>query len=670
MNTRDILYDYNLPPDSSMDMKDILQKGSKDIYQFSYDKLKESVPLFSLFSEYECSALYKIATSIKYAGNKQKKLQEISNIMRPRGFFRLAGGTNRVVYYNPDIPDLVWKIATDDTGLRDNPAEMYNQKFIKPYCTKVFTCHPSGIIASFERVQRITNYYEFEEMRHSVFDIITKKLIGKYVLEDFGIDYFMNWGFRKNFGPVILDFPYVYEVIGEKLRCGAILENGCMCGGEIDYTPDFNKLVCTKCGTEYRARELGKSLKDSNSSLERKGKNMKIVITRGNEVIKTSYQKDTVDYLGRPAKAKSWKHRTKSNEPIQEAKYISKTPAISISRGRKSLDIVDDTPTVARDIEKKRDITANIERSYSQSRDIEIETKNENRNSNIPEGYVRDIKMGRVVGYKSLDGKEYISVDDYEKIKTAKSNDVVINKDLIEAQKRRDVQIQKQNESGTNKDIIDKIVGNNKPHEIVTDTETLRQAPIVSSNDSNKEDVKESTNIDTSTVEIATTETEALYAPIEENAVTEKDIVSEHEKIQNDESDVESVTEQEVMQTGVTNENDREVKSEALDIDTSLLVGNMMRNTIPDDSEIHIPESLKEDVEEANRILLNNLQNAEDADEPASVETQPEQEEKRGEELKTNVTASQHPAPPVWNPKLNPSRSRGKRSLMDVLDNY
>ena len=95
-----------------------------------------------------------------------------------------------------------------------------------------------------------------------------------------------------------------------------------------------------------------------------------------------------------------------------------------------------------------------------------------------------------------------------------------------------------------------------------------------------------------------------------------------------------------------------------------------MRNTIPDDSEIHIPESLKEDVEEANRILLNNLQNAEDTDEPASVETQPEQEEKRDEELKTNATTSQHPAPSVWNPKLNPSRSRGKRSLMDVLDNY
>ena len=82
----------------------------------------------------------------------------------------------------------------------------------------------------------------------------------------------MNFGVRQNsngytFGPVIIDFPYVYELDGAKLKCQTPLLNsftGMMepCGGDIDYDAGFNRLICTKCGREYKAMDLAKETKD------------------------------------------------------------------------------------------------------------------------------------------------------------------------------------------------------------------------------------------------------------------------------------------------------------------------------------------------------------------------------------------------------------------------
>ena len=68
----------------------------------------------------------------------------------------------------------------------------------------------------------------------------------------------MNWGVRENFGPVLLDFPYVYKLDGSKLFCRAknpLSPTGC-CEGEIDYDAGYNELVCKRCGVVYRAKEI------------------------------------------------------------------------------------------------------------------------------------------------------------------------------------------------------------------------------------------------------------------------------------------------------------------------------------------------------------------------------------------------------------------------------
>lgn len=536
MKYEELMYDLPLP---GVDIKEILMKGSTNVNNFNYDRLQESVPLYQLFTEQDIYSLYKIATSIRYAGNKRKKLDEIAKIMKPKGFSRLAGGTNRVVYYHPDIPDMIWKIATDDTGLNDNPSEMYNQNFIKPYCCKVFSCHPSGVIASFERVERFVNYYEFECNRDCIFEIITKILIGKYVLEDFGIDYFMNWGIRVGFGPVILDFPYIYELDGNKLKCGLRLEDGTICNGEIDYTPGFNKLVCTKCGAEHRARELGSKLKDSSMDLERKGKTMKITIMRGDEIVRTSYQKDTVEYLGRAAKAKSWKNKTKSNDPVESSYMINKSPQITITRGNKMIN-VDDTPrTVYQDIEKKRDITVSVVRRTTEDRVDEIkreESKNDIRISNIPDGYVRDIKNGRVVGYTSLDGGEYIPLEAYEKIKERNAKTEELKKKAIATQSIKPsstvpktpievirAESDKYN-SDDNGDILDKITGKKTP-EIVTDTVSYRESVMIKEVKGEElvEDVKEGSQLEEEEDISTEFDVEAIMKKIANNSIPDED---------------------------------------------------------------------------------------------------------------------------------------------------
>ena len=175
---------------------DILYGGSTTPLEFHYENLT-APPILAVFTIQDINYLNYIATSVKLAGNAKKRLKMIDDLMKFRGLSKLAGGTNRVVYYHPDIPGVVYKIAIDRVGLGDNPAEFKNQELIKPFCCKVFECSPCGTIASFERVDRITSFLEFYTIKDDIYDLITKVLIGKYVLDDIGIDYFMNYGIRR-----------------------------------------------------------------------------------------------------------------------------------------------------------------------------------------------------------------------------------------------------------------------------------------------------------------------------------------------------------------------------------------------------------------------------------------------------------------------------------------
>lgn len=231
----------------------------KDMSNFDYDKLL-APPLYSLIPPDAVNRLYKIATSLRYSGNINKKYEMMDEIMNMYGFRKAHAGTNRVVYHCLEIPYLVAKVAVDRVGIGDSPAEFKNQTYFKPFCCKIFEVDPTGVIALVERVNPITSIEEFVSVNEDIFNLITTKIVGKYALDDIGVTKFMNYGIRPGFGPVILDYPYAYEIDGRKLYCNKSIttpRGEIKCGGEIDYNIGFDNLICTKCKRIYQARDLG-----------------------------------------------------------------------------------------------------------------------------------------------------------------------------------------------------------------------------------------------------------------------------------------------------------------------------------------------------------------------------------------------------------------------------
>lgn len=242
----------------------------KSALEFNYDALT-APPIRSIFTQQDIDELYRIATSLKYSANMEKKYELIDAIMKARGFKKAHSGTNRVVYNFLENPTFVAKVALDKVGLRDSPAEYKNQEFFKPFCCKIFEVVPTGVLAFVERVNPITSLEEFQSIADDIFNMMITKIIGKYVVDDLGSEKFMNYGLRYNtytghtFGPVIIDFPYAYELDGAKLICHKtiVTPNGeAPCMGEIDYDIGFNHLICTKCGRKYTALDLQKNTKD------------------------------------------------------------------------------------------------------------------------------------------------------------------------------------------------------------------------------------------------------------------------------------------------------------------------------------------------------------------------------------------------------------------------
>lgn len=203
--------------------------------------------------------------------SKMEKFEVLDRILNPKGFIRFHSGTNRVSYMNTYDNSFLLKIGVDSIGVSDNLAENINQHVLKPFVPKVFDVTTCGTIQMAERVQPIKNRQEFYEIGGSVFDILTMNILGKYIIEDFGTDFFMNWGVRSGFGPVLLDFPYVYIPDPSKFRCVEILKDGSFCGGDLEYDDGLNTIICSKCGKRYAAKELGRRV--TWADVQNKGKN-------------------------------------------------------------------------------------------------------------------------------------------------------------------------------------------------------------------------------------------------------------------------------------------------------------------------------------------------------------------------------------------------------------
>lgn len=253
-------------------------------------------PLLSMISVEDIKYLNYLVTSPKYTSKIDYKYDQIRQVMANRGFRKLHAGTNRVVYVNDDIPTVVIKVCTNSIALTDAPNEYKNQFYLAPFVTKVFEYSPCGTVGLFERVEPITSRQEFMSISDNIYELLTKKILGEFILEDIGTQYFMNWGMRIRdhngmripFGPVLIDFPTMFKLDGKKLFCNRLDPiTRIPCTGIIDYDSGFNHLKCPVCGKQYQARQLAKYEEDNQIVIANKCKGdckMVIEFKRGNVV--------------------------------------------------------------------------------------------------------------------------------------------------------------------------------------------------------------------------------------------------------------------------------------------------------------------------------------------------------------------------------------------------
>ena len=281
-----------------------------DVFKFTeedWDKMSKP-PLTTYVPAPIIDQLRSIVNNVRLMNNPSKKYDLVNKLFDNIGLKPLASGTNRRTFYCTYDPTVVIKIASDRVGKSDNLSEFTLQKLIKPFCTKSFDVTPDGVVALVERVETMKEA-DFKKVYASdVFDFTFEILRRGYVMEDIGGNFYKNWGIRFGFGPVILDYPYIFELDWTKLRCShKDVHTGYLCDGYLDYDYDkgMSEIICTKCGTRYTAKYLARRIEAKTllEKINRKRDNemalldtdFKVVIKRGDQIVKRCYNEtDTV----------------------------------------------------------------------------------------------------------------------------------------------------------------------------------------------------------------------------------------------------------------------------------------------------------------------------------------------------------------------------------------
>ena len=334
---------------------DIMRSKKMNKNQVDYEMLM--IPHWSNYIRpSDVEYIRKVVTSVRYAGDLDRKLSIIKTVMEANGFKRFSGGTNRVIYRHTEDTRFLAKVAIDKVGMSDNPNEYMTQEYLKPFCAKMFQVTPCGTIGFAERVIPILRRGEFEVIAGDVFEILDS-LLDKYILEDVGTDFFMNWGITPRIGPVLLDYPYIYELDHKKLICKKSLPDGSICNGFIDYDDGFNYLHCMRCGRKYEAVELKKYI-EKNELVIQKGGNvpMKVTLKRGDEVIKTANESDVITSTKTTPTTRNTSFHPrlrkgdvliKDPNPVEEAPVVKEPePAVEIPAVEEINVVVEEAPVV------------------------------------------------------------------------------------------------------------------------------------------------------------------------------------------------------------------------------------------------------------------------------------------------------------------------------------
>lgn len=203
----------------------------------------------------------------------------------------LGPGTNRAAFL---IDGYVFKIGFDKAGIIDNEAEYSLSKELYPFVTKCYECN--GLIAVAEYVTVISKA-EFQNSKEQVNQILSH-LADSYLLGDVGsvTKNFMNWGYRGDGSLVILDYAYIYRVVGDEMLCKGINKDDTQCLGTLEYDANFHKLHCPLCKKTYTFHELRRRIDSGYEKRERDAiKKISHKLTQPVQEFNDNEPDDTVD---------------------------------------------------------------------------------------------------------------------------------------------------------------------------------------------------------------------------------------------------------------------------------------------------------------------------------------------------------------------------------------
>lgn len=193
--------------------------------------------------------IYKICMSKKIRDNNSKVDAIIACLNKYKiDYIELGPGTNRFAIL---IDGYVFKIALDKWGIQDNINELTVSEELQPFVSKTYECNDLILVAEYVTV---ISREEFAKKRHEIEKILAIISEG-YLLGDVGIvpKNFCNWGYRDTGELVILDYAYIYRIIGDEMLCSVIVDQKTeeRCGGMLEYDENFHDLRCPRCRTNY-----------------------------------------------------------------------------------------------------------------------------------------------------------------------------------------------------------------------------------------------------------------------------------------------------------------------------------------------------------------------------------------------------------------------------------
>lgn len=242
--------------EDSNPMKEMLKKNTK-LWIQRFNAMSHP-PISAYITQEDVILLHELFTSAEFGQYpKSEKIQVADMVLEKRGFYRYHSGTNRIVYALHGDNSILIKVAVDNIGISDNYSENRNQQYLKPFVPKVYDVTPCGTIEMIERVNPIKSQQEFLNMVDNIFFLLKFIFTDKFIMEDIGTDFFMNWGVRDGFGAVLLDFPYLYVAIPSRLKCVQVSKDGVPCNGDLEYDDGMNTIICSKCHHRYAAKDIG-----------------------------------------------------------------------------------------------------------------------------------------------------------------------------------------------------------------------------------------------------------------------------------------------------------------------------------------------------------------------------------------------------------------------------